>query len=301
MAQLVLNECNILSELRKDMSPEGISRLENVDELLNGINEFCEQRREQDGTEISTISEFLQVVSLATDQDEDNGDDNNKVTLMTVHASKGLEFKNVIVVGLEEELFPSDMNLQSQNNLEEERRLFYVAITRAECNCIITYAKSRFRNGNTTYTIPSRFLKDIDASLLDLPSELQQSTTNTHPKENLSFQVSTGSSINGNYASKWSDKTIPTPDAYHPSQSNNYSSSRRLKRIENVAPINKEVSNPTTSSTYHVGMTVIHSKFGKGIIKNIEGSGSGEKLIIDFENIGEKKILSLYARLNLIQ
>lgn len=301
MAQLVLSDCNILSELRKDMSPEGISRLENVDELLNGINEFCEQRREQDGTEISTISEFLQVVSLATDQDEENGDDNNKVTLMTVHASKGLEFKNVIVVGLEEELFPSDMNMQSQNNLEEERRLFYVAITRAECNCIITYAKSRFRNGNTTYTIPSRFLKDIDASLLDLPSELQLSITNTQPKENLSFQVSTGTLGNGNYASKWSDKTISTSDANHYSQSNNYSPSRRLKRIENVAPINKEVSNTATSSTYHVGMTVIHSKFGQGIIKNIEGSGAGEKLIIDFENIGEKKILSLYARLNLIQ
>ena len=297
IANIVLNECNILSEMRKDISPEGISRYENVNELLNGINDFCEQRKEIEGKEISTISEFLQVVSLATDQDEEDKEDNNKVTLMTVHASKGLEFKNVIIVGLEEELFPSDMNMQSQNNLEEERRLFYVAITRAEQNCIITYAKSRFRNGNTAYTIPSRFLKDIDSSLLDFPPELQFSHNDSSPKEDLSFHISSNSEM-GNYASKWGNSKITTIDSEPNNSNNNYNSHRRLTRVEKVVSspsINKPSDN---SNKYEVGMTVVHNKFGKGVIKDIEGIGAGQKLIINFENAGEKKILSLYAQLS---
>lgn len=293
MAELVLNECGILMDLRKDTSPDGISRLENVNELLNGINEFCDRKIEEEGKELNTISEFLQVVSLSTDQDEGDEEDNNKVTLMTVHASKGLEFKNVIIVGLEEELFPSDMNMQSAENMEEERRLFYVAITRAEQNCIITYAKSRFRNGNMSFTTPSRFLKDIDSSLLDLPQEsfFQAPSINN---EDLSFKIS--SSTSGNYASKWGNSKTTEYNNHNSS----LSSPKRLIRVEKAIH-STSINNITEASNgdYIEGMVVIHDRFGQGVIKSIEGSGKNQKLTINFENSGEKKILSLYAKLTI--
>ena len=161
LSMTVILKSGIMAELSKDKSVEGISRSENIEELQNGITEYCEIKREE-GAENVQLSEFLSEVSLLTDQDNNKEENQDKVTLMTVHAAKGLEFPNVIIVGLEENLFPSAMVGNNPLAIEEERRLFYVAITRAEQNCIFSYAKSRFRNGKTEFCNPSRFLRDID-------------------------------------------------------------------------------------------------------------------------------------------
>ena len=162
MATLIAKESGIVAALFQDRSVEGISKQENLQELLKGIAEFCEIRKEE-GMEHVRLADFLSEVSLLTDQDNDKDEYANKVTLMTVHAAKGLEFKNVFIVGMEEDLFPSSMSKDNPRAIEEERRLFYVAITRAEENCILMYAKSRFRNGQSAMCSPSRFLRDIDA------------------------------------------------------------------------------------------------------------------------------------------
>jgi len=167
LVKKVINDSGIRCELLQDHTPEGVSAMENIDELLNGVHQYCEEHFESEGVQAS-ISQFLQEVALLTDQDTQHKDDeNNRVRLMTIHAAKGLEFNQVFVAGLEENLFPSAMSLMSASDLEEERRLLYVAITRARNRCWLTCAKSRFRNGTTEYPNPSRFLKDIDAGLLN--------------------------------------------------------------------------------------------------------------------------------------
>ncbi|MDR1646240.1 MAG: UvrD-helicase domain-containing protein [Tannerellaceae bacterium] len=168
MAAYVLKRTGIVNELMQERSVEATSRIENMEELLKGISEYIHLRREEGEGEV-TLAGFLSEVSLLTDQDNDKDENANKVTLLTVHASKGLEFKNVFVAGLEEDLFPSSLSKDSPSAVEEERRLFYVAITRAEENCTLTYAQSRFRNGKTNICSPSRFLADLDMQYVDTP------------------------------------------------------------------------------------------------------------------------------------
>ncbi|MDR2811095.1 MAG: exodeoxyribonuclease V subunit gamma [Tannerellaceae bacterium] len=168
MATWVVKQTGIAEHLGQEHTPEAESRMENLEELLKGISEYIHIRSEE-GAEDVTLNDFLSEVSLLTDQDNDKDENANKVTFMTIHAAKGLEFKNVIIVGLEEELFPSSLSKDNPNAIEEERRLFYVAITRAEENCMLTYAKNRFRNGQNTTCRPSRFLQDIDSQHIDMP------------------------------------------------------------------------------------------------------------------------------------
>jgi DNA helicase-2/ATP-dependent DNA helicase PcrA len=224
---------------------------------------------------------------------------NNAVILSTIHSSKGLEYDCVYMVDVYDGRFPSsrpNIFSRSKDNADgeqEERRLFYVAITRAEQNCIITYAKSRFRNGNMSFTTPSRFLKDIDSSLLDLPQEsfFQAPSINN---EDLSFKIS--SSTSGNYASKWGNSKTTEYNNHNSS----LSSPKRLIRVEKAIH-STSINNITEASNgdYIEGMVVIHDRFGQGVIKSIEGSGKNQKLTINFENSGEKKILSLYAKLTI--
>lgn len=166
----------MFQDIHSDNTPENISRQENIQELLNGISEFC-SLREEEGEEHVSLNDFLAEISLATDQDSEDDKESEKVTMMTVHAAKGLEFKNVIIVGVEEDLFPSSMSKNSEREIEEERRLLYVAITRAEINCILTYASTRFRNGQTTACPPSRFLKDLDPQYITMPERLRPGST----------------------------------------------------------------------------------------------------------------------------
>src|SRR5699024_1139419 len=164
LTELVTRKTGLITEFKKDNTPEGIVRIENIEELLNGIKDFVEQQKEIDGA-TGDISEFLEDVALATDLDKET-DDNNRVALMTVHLAKGLEFPYVYIVGMEENLFPSGMNLNSRSELEEERRLFYVALTRAEKQAYLTYAQSRYQWGKLTDAEPSRFIDEIDDKYL---------------------------------------------------------------------------------------------------------------------------------------
>ena len=166
----IIRQSGIINDVCQDNSPENLSRKENIEELVNGMNDFCAMRQEEGNTNVSLI-DFLSEVSLLTDQDSDKEGDGEKVTLMTVHSAKGLEFRNVFVVGLEENLFPSGMAGDSPRAMEEERRLFYVAITRAEEHCFLSFAKTRFRYGKMEFGSPSRFLRDIDTHFLQLPQE----------------------------------------------------------------------------------------------------------------------------------
>ena len=170
IAEQLLRESGIINDVSQDTSSETISRKENLQELLSGMNEFVNSRLEE-GNEAVLLNDYLSEISLLTDQDEEKSAEGDRITLMTIHAAKGLEFKNVFVVGLEEEIFPSAYSLDSERALEEERRLLYVAMTRAERTCLLSYAKSRFRNGQINFTKPSRFLGDLDQKLLDIPSE----------------------------------------------------------------------------------------------------------------------------------
>ena len=166
----IIRQSGIINDVCQDTSPENLSRKENIEELVNGMNDFCALRQEEGNPNIS-LTDFLSEIALLTDQDSDKADDGEKITLMTVHSAKGLEFKNVFVVGLEENLFPSGMAGDSPRALEEERRLFYVAITRAEEHCYLSFAKTRFRYGKMEFGSPSRFLRDIDVHYLQLPHE----------------------------------------------------------------------------------------------------------------------------------
>ena len=175
----IIQESGMSKDIFSGKDPEDIARQENVEEFLSGLADFVEGRREEGEGEHVSLTDFLQEVSLMTDLDSDGNSDELKVVLMTVHAAKGLEFRNVMIVGVEEELFPSSMAKDSPRAIEEERRLFYVAITRAEQNCLLSYAKSRFRNGSTSMCSPSRFLRDIDprylgvsASAYDTPRQV---------------------------------------------------------------------------------------------------------------------------------
>src|SRR5690606_31989 len=165
MVDYVVKKTGLVQELKKDGTPEGITRLENIEELLNGIKDFTEGQKEVDGAR-GSLSEFLEDVALATDLDNDKGDD-DRVALMTIHLAKGLEFPTVFCVGMEEDLFPSAMSMNTRSELEEERRLFYVALTRAEHQAYLTYAQSRYRWGKLIDSEPSRFIEEIDDQYLE--------------------------------------------------------------------------------------------------------------------------------------
>lgn len=297
-AKKMVLDTGIRMDLESDKSAEGMSKLENIDELLSSIHEFCESRKEETGEELTTISDFLQKVSLVSDMDEDGNDDNDKVTLMTVHSAKGLEFKNVFVVGVEEELFPSDMSLRSEDGIEEERRLFYVAITRAEENCCISYAMSRFRNGMTKNTLPSRFIKDIDASLLDLPANFS-----SRPKSNRmdwdeedDFPTSFGGGRSP-FSKPWKSKSYEEEHEEPIARPVTYSAPRKLKPLAKSVPTSAPAAEVTSVNGIEVGCWVEHEKFGRGTVLAIERVNEDTKLTINFQNEGERKILMKYARL----
>ena len=253
----VIEKVKIIDELKKDDSPEGISRVENVQELLNGIRDFIEDQKELVDSN-DKLSEFLSTVSLSTDFDIEN-EDQDKVSLMTLHLSKGLEFKHVFIVGLEEDLFPSALSYNTRSELEEERRLFYVGITRAKENLYLSYANSRYRWGKLIYCEESRFLNEIDKEYLKIIESTPSKTT---------FQ---DSSIN---------KII-------------YNSKSTLKRLaktsESLSSIKINVSE---------GDNVSHEKFGIGEIIKIEGSGNDSKATVNFKKFGLKNLLLRFAKLN---
>ena len=253
----VIEKVKIIDELKKDDSPEGISRVENVQELLNGIRDFIEDQKELVDSN-DKLSEFLSTVSLSTDFDIEN-EDQDKVSLMTLHLSKGLEFKHVFIVGLEEDLFPSALSYNTRSELEEERRLFYVGITRAKENLYLSYANSRYRWGKLIYCEESRFLNEIDKEYLKIIESTPSKTT---------FEDSSINKII--YNSKSTLKRLP-------------------KTSESLSSIKINVSE---------GDNVSHEKFGIGEIIKIEGSGNDSKATVNFKKFGLKNLLLRFAKLN---
>ena len=253
----VIEKVKIIDELKKDDSPEGISRVENVQELLNGIRDFIEDQKELVDSN-DKLSEFLSTVSLSTDFDIEN-EDQDKVSLMTLHLSKGLEFKHVFIVGLEEDLFPSALSYNTRSELEEERRLFYVGITRAKENLYLSYANSRYRWGKLIYCEESRFLNEIDKEYLKIIESTPSKST---------FEES---SIN---------KII-------------YNSRSKLKRLPKTSE-----SQPSLKINVSEGDNVSHEKFGIGEIIKIEGSGNDSKATVNFKKFGLKNLLLRFAKLN---
>ena len=292
MAAMVVMESGIVSTLFQDRSVEGISKQENLQELLKGIAEFCELRREE-GVEQVSLADFLSEISLLTDQDNDKDEQANKVTMMTVHAAKGLEFRNVCVVGLEEELFPSSMSKDNPRAVEEERRLFYVAITRAEENCVLTYAKSRFRNGQSAMCSPSRFLKDIDVQFLELPAD---SSADTFAAARERFERPAFSSpFQQPRAVEKEEPSFISPVAQAQQR-------QRLRKVETATSSPVSSSAPASDlSGLRVGAKVRHDRFGEGEVIAIEGDGGNAKATVAFTHFGQKQLLLKFARLTIIK
>lgn len=284
LAKIVINNSGIAHESHKDMTPEGMSRAQNIQELLNALSEFVSQRLESGEEESIKLADFLSEVSLLTDQDTNQDDSNEKVTLMTVHSSKGLEFKHVFVVGMEEDLFPSSMAKDEPRGLEEERRLFYVAITRSRISCTITYARSRFKNGSINSSRESRFIKDIDKKFI----VSEHGKFNTDNKE-------------GFWETMRSQSTF-TRSTNQPKESvqPEYSKPRRLTPINqsNISPT-KKLSDE--ASSLKVGNIIIHERFGRGKVIDIEMSGNDKRAFVEFDSAGRKQLLLKFAKFEIVE
>ena len=290
----IIRQSGIINDVCQDNSPENLSRKENIEELANGMGDFCAQRQEEGNTNI-TLSDFLSEVSLLTDQDSDKDGDDAKITLMTVHSAKGLEFKNVFVVGMEEELFPSGMAGDSPKALEEERRLFYVAITRAEDHCFLTYAKSRYRYGKMEFGNPSRFLKDIDIRFLKLP---QDAGLSRRIDENaMSFRRENGENISSGMYGKREERVRPRQEIIAPTVP------RNLKRVTPSMGTTSAASHSSAvagGNTVQPGQLIEHERFGLGEVMKVEGEGDNAKATIRFKNAGDKQLLLRFARFKVI-
>ena len=262
----LIRTTGLLAELHNDRTPEGLSRVQNVEELINSLHEFVSTRMEE-GRQDVKMGDFLAEIALLTDQDTDKDEQTSRVTMMTIHSAKGLEFRNVFVVGLEEDLFPSERSRNNPKEIEEERRLFYVAITRAEENVMLTYASSRFRNGQSWTCSPSRFLYDIDPDYL---------------------QTSGGESLGGRASNSpersWKEDNRGT--------------------AKNVIHIEKETSAPSARrqiGNLSVGNTIRHERFGLGKVTELIGEHENAKATVDFESFGRKQLLLKFAKFDIIQ
>ena len=268
-ASMVMRETGVIREAKADTTPEGKARLENLEEMLTGIHEFVDQKL-REGESFTPMTEFLSEVSLLTDQDEKQDDDQPRITLLTVHAAKGLEFKVTFIVGLEENLFPSQF-CQAPKEIEEERRLLYVAITRAMEKCYLTYARQRFRNGQTQFSSPSRFLKDIDTCYVQ-----QTQTMSINTPQPIRSQVVKSSTSKDSSAMGSSSKLV----------------SISKKVGSSTAKTRKEVR-----SEWKKQDRVVHKVFGSGLVLDVYHENDNDKIDIQFDTVGKKTLLLTYAKL----
>ncbi len=293
----IIRQSGIINDVCQDNSPENLSRKENIEELVNGMSDFCAQRQEEGNPNV-LLGDFLSEVSLLTDQDSDKDGDDEKITLMTVHSAKGLEFKNVFVVGMEENLFPSSMVGDSPRALEEERRLFYVAITRAEEHCFLSYAKTRFRYGKMEFGSPSRFLKDIDIRFLRLPQDAGM--FRRVEEEAVAFRRENARGFapdkeNAPYGGKERVSVRPKQQIIAPTVP------RNLKRVAPSA--NTASTSPSAGASANrvqQGQLIEHERFGLGEVLKVEGEGDNAKATIRFKNAGDKQLLLRFARFKVL-
>ena len=293
----IIRQSGIINDVCQDNSPENLSRKENIEELVNGMSDFCAQRQEEGNSNV-LLGDFLSEVSLLTDQDSDKDGDDEKITLMTVHSAKGLEFKNVFVVGMEENLFPSSMVGDSPRALEEERRLFYVAITRAEEHCFLSYAKTRFRYGKMEFGSPSRFLKDIDVRFLRLPQDAGMFRRVEEEAAVFRRENARGFAPDREdapYGGKERVSVRPKQQIIAPTVP------RNLKRVAPSA--NTASTSPSAGASANrvqQGQLIEHERFGLGEVLKVEGEGDNAKATIRFKNAGDKQLLLRFARFKVI-
>lgn len=276
----IATHTGLQKDLHADKTPEGVSRYENIQELLNGLKQFSALEDPSDSPN-QTLDKFMEDVALLTEADNENEDDINKVSLMTIHSAKGLEFPYVFIVGMEENLFPSQMAVNTRTELEEERRLFYVALTRAEKAAFLTYAQTRFKFGNITYADPSRFIEEIPLEYLEMPA--------SRPPRNFAGVKLKETNINTSRS--------PIPPG------------KKLVSLANASAKMTSSSSDTdknqpgaskSDNDIKVGQVIEHLRFGKGRVESIEGLGASKKAQIKFEKHGSKQILLKFAKLKIV-
>lgn len=298
LAETIIKRSGIWGEISSDRTPENINRQENIEELLNGVHKFCVGRKEA-GKEQTSLSDFLAEISLATDQDNGDETEQDKVTLMTVHASKGLEFKQVFIVGVEEDLFPSAMSKNSEREIEEERRLLYVAITRAGENCTLTYALSRYRHRQTVFPSPSRFIKDLDSRYVDMPVQTKQES----PRETISWNRFPFDTERPRKTSRWNEEDTDRTPAPRPFVAP--SPGKRLTKIDSKPTGETHSTTQSTVATaagqVEIGTLICHARFGNGTVTAIEDTGDNCKITVEFENVGRKQLLLKFAKFTIIE
>lgn len=285
IAEHVVKKTGLVQELKKDATPEGIARIENIEELLNGLRDFVEEQKELDEA-TGSLAEFLEDVALATDLDNEKGDD-DRVALMTIHLAKGLEFPYVYIVGLEEDLFPSGMSMSTRAELEEERRLFYVAITRAEQQAYLTYAQTRYRWGKLIDAEPSRFIEEIDEQFLEYLTPITENRYKPLIDADIFDEVDK------------SKLRLHKPENGTPPKGPTEEQLQKLRRLRPVTSAGQKSG--MVDDNLSVGTEVEHMRFGKGKIISIEGVGGDKKAEINFENGGLKKLLLRFAKLNIVE
>ena len=318
----IIMNSGISKDIYGGRNPEDISRQENLEEFLNGMQDFVESRREEDMGDEVYLPDFLQEVALLTDLDSDDGDSNDKVVLMTIHSAKGLEFPTVFVVGLEENIFPSPMCTNSMRELEEERRLLYVAITRAEKHCILTCAQNRFRYGRMEYDTPSRFIRDIDPELLQVHGEAggagtfgtsERKAYNRYDGGAYGTGTTGGYSRSSRYESEapeWMQnprpvatqfKADPKPRAVAPRQPEKPVNpfGANFKSVYNAVAPRPMASDPSANDLRE-GSRIEHMRFGVGTVVRIEGTGENTKATVEFTNAGTKQLLLKFAKFKIL-
>ena len=282
----IIRETRLLAVIESDNTPENISRKENLTELLNSLDDFVRTKEEEENSDDISMSNFLAEVSLLTDQDRDNDGGEARVTLMTVHAAKGLEFKNVIIVGVEENLFPSAMSVDSIAGVEEERRLLYVAITRAKATCTITYARSRYRNGQTQSCTASRFIRDIDSRYLSVSAS---SSSFSSPKGGNRPQFT------------WDGNRLSAVSPRQGAPEEVKSRSSAVSRHGAATVSGDGDFSLHEAAELQPGIEIEHSRFGRGTITGIEASGvSDAKIMVDFGDVGQKTLILKFAKFRIL-
>ena len=286
LAKHICNTVGIIKDLKEDDTPEGQARVQNIEELLNAIMEFSDKQVDEVTGEQNevTLNKFMEDVALLTDQDNKDDEDDDRVTMMTIHSAKGLEFPYVYIVGLEENLFPGIQSLSTREELEEERRLFYVALTRAETKLVLSHAESRYRWGNLTLSEPSRFIEEIDPSLIERTKKA-------------SFRGTSSFNEGVNFSNPFS-KNFQEKREYQ----------KRVEQKQHTPYINNGAS--TNSSSDFVaaspeeiveGMRVMHQKFGQGNVIKVEGIGPNKKATVVFDECGTKQLMLKFAKLNILK
>lgn len=287
----------LLKEMHNDKTPEGVNRYENVQELLNGMKEFSEgddpaidlpeEEKESNAGKFRGLDEYMADIALLTDADEDEDDGKDRVSLMTIHASKGLEFPNVFIVGLEENLFPSQYALTSRPDLEEERRLFYVALTRAEARLCLSYAETRYKWGNLQHCEPSRFLEELDPDCLETGKERSKKKESGYAEDRPKvFRKFREEQPAGSFAKVKGGTNRSGPK-------------------KNLVKASVARTTPATYDNSHLkdlaaGMTVEHERFGRGTVLSLEGIFPNSKATVRFESNGDKQLLLKFAKLKII-